>query len=253
MWSLVLLGLLLWTAGSVPALVEGASSRGAEARSSALWIPQSARERLGSIRWERLPSASARLRALHHLIVSRRGLGVREQPGRSGTAAEVIRWRRADCVGFAVVLVGLAREAGLPAVFALERSAGRRLDPAALGPSAGPLLEGVARVREEHMVAWLPDGDGSAGGWAVDFSGAYRAEERFVPIPDRTAEAILWSNRGAYSLFEGRCRDARRWAARAARLSPGFASVRGNQRAVERACAQGFPESRPSQAEGSPK
>jgi hypothetical protein len=158
---------------------------------------------------DRLPEGDAdrvRLARLHHLL-----------------AAEVAKSRRADCVGFAFLFAGLAREAGMPVRFAVKKDVARL----GTGGKNTPALE------EGHMAVSL---GGEDRGWVVDFSGVRKGAGEFEVISDRLASAILWSNRGAYAFLAGHCVGARIALRKAAAIFPDWHAISRNLATVERRC-----------------
>ena len=112
-------------------------------------------------------------RALHRALVSRRGLGVSQQVALSRTAEEAFDRRQADCVGFAFLYLGLARELDLPAYFVLRENRA----------PAGRLLG--ARVLEAHLAVGLWDGFDEL---VVDHAGLH-AHDQFRFIEDDEVRA----------------------------------------------------------------
>ena len=176
--------------------------------------------------WHESGSVRQRSAYLRRLLVSPGGLGLRETPGASHVAAEVVRRQQADCVGFAMLYAGLARSMGLGGTFAIEGTAGL-VARGGIGARSG------WNVLEGHLVVLL-ESDGQP--FVVDFSGVRRATGAVRAIADRAASAILWSNVGAHSLLAGRCGMALAFTRRAAEAAPELSSIRGNLAAVERAC-----------------
>ena len=151
-------------------------------------------------------SPKRRLEKIRQAIVDPRGLGLREIPGPTPTALEAFQGRRANCVGFALLFVAVAREAGIPAFFAAVRD--RR--------SSKP--EDGLRLVEEHLTAAARIGDVV---WLVDFSGlsdGRRTEYR--ALADIGAMAIYFSNRGVEQLLDGDPQQAVLALERAVELDP---------------------------------
>lgn len=186
---LALVSLLIATAPSVPA-----ERPWAPTRDMVLWsshfVPESG-------------SLQRRAEALHRALVSRRGLGISQDLAVSLTAQEAFDARRADCVGFGYLYLGLARSLGLPAYFVR----GEEQWPA--GRLAG------ARVMESHLAVGLWDGYDAL---VVDHGGV-RPHDGFRPLDDDEAEAILWSNRGVRGLMADDCPGAVSSLRRAVRLT----------------------------------
>jgi hypothetical protein len=126
------------------------------------------------------------------------------------TAAEAFASRRADCVGYALLLVALSRQAGVDARFALWRTI--------VGADETESL----RVRRGHLVVVF-------AGRAFDLEGEWAADPaRLVVVPDRTALALFFSNRSAQSLERGRPLEAVELGWRAVRYDPSLTSVWSN-------------------------
>ncbi|MEM9557296.1 MAG: transglutaminase domain-containing protein [Acidobacteriota bacterium] len=163
-----------------------------------------------------------RLARLRRALVARDGLRVISRDGRSDSAAEVFQARRADCVGFAYLLAGLARSLGLDARFVDARGA---------VPRGSTLVRPGLRLREGHVAVSVRDG---ARVWIADHAGLRRATDVDRPLGDDVAAALLASNRGARHLLAGRC-DAARNALRAAvAAAPNHLPFRANLAAAER-------------------
>lgn len=160
------------------------------------------------------------------------GLGVRETELETGTARQVFHSRRANCVGFAFLLSGLARSLGVEAVMVdvtdLVRSEQR----------------GGFAVRHRHL---------AVGVWergtlrVVDHEGLLSPEHHsFQALEDRTAVAIYHSNRGAELLLAGRLDGALLHLERAVEIDPRFEPARRNLEVAVRR-AEGIPPPEPDQ------
>jgi transglutaminase-like putative cysteine protease len=154
--------------------------------------------------------AERRLVLLHRALVDPGGLAL-EEAERTGTAREAFAARRANCVAFAHLYLGLARRLGLPVYFVLARSIekeGRRRD---------------LRVLEGHMAVGFGAGPHPL---VVDAGGVYgEASEDFERIADPVAEAIFFSNRGVEALLEGAGQNAVFWLERATLRAPELAPL----------------------------
>lgn len=131
-----------------------------------------------------------RLRRLQALLTGESPTRIQEVAEPTPTAAEAFEGRRADCVGFALLVVALARDRGVPAQFLLSLRIERTS------------RQGTLRIRRGHLAA-------TYSGRVFDFVG----ERAFDPrqdslLSDRTAIALFLSNRGAQSLLAGRPDDA---------------------------------------------
>jgi len=137
-----------------------------------------------------------RLDALLQALLSPDQLGVTYDPGFTGTAAEVFAQRRANCLGFTNLFVGLARELGVPAHFlfvdeveAFEREEDLVVVSRHITAGYGPAQE--LKVLEFSL------------GPEVDYKSVRR-------VSDQTAVALHYSNRGAELLRAGDVPQARR-------------------------------------------
>lgn len=139
-----------------------------------------------------------RLRRLSAALRSPRGLGIVEQPTPTLTAAEAFHTRRANCVAYASLFVGLARALGVPAYYVLVDgvvpTAPLRAEAAGVAVSEGHL---AAAWSDRSAVHVFDLGGESAGG---------RLQLR--PITDLAALAVFYSNRGIEALFAGSPRAA---------------------------------------------
>ncbi|MEE8368921.1 MAG: transglutaminase domain-containing protein [Thermoanaerobaculia bacterium] len=132
----------------------------------------------------------SRLRALHFSFVTEGPLHIEEIMDPSPSAAEAFATKRSDCMGFALLLVSLAREVGVEASYVLSLT---------INPGE---IEGALRVRRTHLATTF-------GGSVFDLGG----EEDFDPkrhelITDRTAVALFYSNRGVQELRDDRIPEA---------------------------------------------
>ncbi|MCB1058578.1 MAG: hypothetical protein KDD11_23990 [Acidobacteria bacterium] len=152
----------------------------------------------------------SRLRALHGPLTREGAQKVHEILGPTPTAALAFASRRADCVGFALLLVTLARSVGIDAGYVLV---------ATEQPAAGL---GSLRVLRSHLAVTFADR-------VFDLAG----EEAFVParhhrILDRSALAVFYSNRGAQELASGHAAEAVDFLWQALRLDPSLGPVWSN-------------------------
>jgi tetratricopeptide (TPR) repeat protein len=127
-----------------------------------------------------------RLRALHAALTEPAPGAIAEITAPTPTATEAFRDRRADCVGFALLLVSMAREVGVDARFVLTPAAAEIDD------------EGSLRVRTLHLAVLLADRVFDLGGEGRLQPGVQHA------IADRTALALYHSNQGVQALAADR-------------------------------------------------
>jgi Flp pilus assembly protein TadD len=124
----------------------------------------------------------------------------------TGTAREVFEKRRANCLAFTSLFVGLAREVGVPVVY-LDIDDIERFEK-----------EGDLVVVSGHVSAGFNDGHALK---ILDFSLAPPTEYRRVePISDLRAIALYHSNRGAEALRTGRNEEALEWLRKAVAIDP---------------------------------
>jgi len=150
-----------------------------------------------------------RLERLLQALIHREGKTLVYESGHTGTAREVWETGKANCLAFTHLYVGMAREVGLP-VYYLR-----------VGDIQSFEKDGNLVIVSEHITAaW-----GSATNRRVlDFSDRpvtpYHAVE---PIPDITAVALYYSNRGAERIRAGDSRGAFELLDLAVRLDPELA------------------------------
>lgn len=154
-------------------------------------------------------SALRRLRAISQALLDPRQIGLREVTDRTPTAIEAFRDRQANCVGYAALFVGLARQAGVPAFFVTIEDLGTRR-------RRGSLL-----VTEGHLAAAY----GPPGRLRIfDFGGEADGDSlRVEPVTDLTAIALYFSNRGVEAMLEGQDQQAARQLHHATQLAPSLA------------------------------
>ena len=148
-----------------------------------------------------------RLRALHRELLGPGPHAIAETTGPTPSASEAFTGRRADCVGFALLLVSVARGVGVEARFALS-------------PVVEEVVErGSLRERRLHLAATFADRVFDLGGEAPLRPGPVQ------PIADRTAIALYHSNRGVQALTSGDAAGAVEPLWTAVRLDPSLQST----------------------------
>ncbi len=129
--------------------------------------------------------------------------------GYTGTAAEVFESRRANCLAFTNLFLGMARDVGVPVFFL-------GVDNVETYRREGDLV-----VVSDHIAVGLGD---LPGIHVYDFSEHRDNAMRSVhPIPDLLAIAMFHSNRGAEALQEGKIPDAIGWLRTAVAIEPEMA------------------------------
>jgi Flp pilus assembly protein TadD len=147
-----------------------------------------------------------RLDRLLAALLDPRRLRIQYEARATGTAVEVFQNRRANCLAFTSLFVGLAREVGVPVVY-LDVDDVEKFEK-----------EGDLVVVSGHVSAGFNTGSALK---ILDFSQAPAAEYRHVqPISDLTAIALYHSNRGAEALRNGRNDLALEWLRKAVTIDP---------------------------------
>lgn len=207
---------LLWSAMPLHAS-EPADATGQLAADDELIIPFELDEALSDRARRLAPEGHTSLRRLRWIaraLLDPQQIGVREDLTRTPTAVEAFATRRANCVGFACLFVGLAREAGIPAFFVMVEDLGRSRQQNGLQVAEGHLAAAYGPPNKLRIFDFAGETDGSL----------YRVS----PVTDLTAMALFYSNRGVESMLDNRDREAVRWLRRAVALDPSLASTRIN-------------------------
>lgn len=152
-----------------------------------------------------------RLQVAFHQLLEPGGRGLEYDPAVTGTADEVFASGRANCLGFTLLFVGIARQLGVEAgFFRADRGESYR-------------REGDLIVISEHITAgYTAGGEERVVEFTLTPEVDYRRASR---ISDLTAWALFYSNRGAEALREGDPGEAVRWLEVAVRLDPQEASA----------------------------
>ncbi|HEY4575856.1 MAG TPA: tetratricopeptide repeat protein [Thermoanaerobaculia bacterium] len=147
---------------------------------------------------------------LDHLltaIVATDSLGLTYEGGSTGTAREAFAARKANCLGFTSLFVGMARELGIPAFYL-------GVDDVERFERDGDLL-----VISGHVSAGFGMGGGKIK--ILEFTNAPKADYRHIrQLDDLTAIALYHSNHGAELLRAGRLNEALPWLREAVRIDP---------------------------------
>ncbi len=134
------------------------------------------------------------------------------ESGRTATAREAFESKRANCLAFTSLFVGLARELGIPA-FYLDVEDVERFEK-----------DGDLMVVSGHVSAGYDIGSGKVK--ILDFTPAQEPGYRRVhPVGDLRAVALFYSNRGAESLRAGNAVEALGWLRKAVEIDPDFAGA----------------------------
>jgi Flp pilus assembly protein TadD len=152
-----------------------------------------------------------RLEVLLNGLVDSDKLKVQYEPRYTATAEEVFRTRRANCLAFTSLFVGMAREIGVPAFF-LEVDDIEKFEK-----------EGDLVVVSGHVSAGYGSGPEVK---ILDFSAyAQPSYRRVRQIPDIRAIALFHSNRGGELLRTGRHQEALPWLTKAVAIDPELSSA----------------------------
>jgi Flp pilus assembly protein TadD len=157
-----------------------------------------------------VPRAGApeqRLERLLGAIVDPARLGLTYEGGTTKTAREAFTARKANCLAFTSLFVGLARELGIPAFYL-------GVDDVERFEREGDLL-----VISGHVSAGFGLGGGKIK--ILEFANAPKADYRHVRrLGDLTAIALYHSNHGAELLRAGRMGEALPWLRKAVEIDP---------------------------------
>ena len=169
-------------------------------------------------------SPEDRLNRLRDGLLANRNLAIEYTWGYTGTAAEVFQYRRANCLAFTNLFLGMAREIGIPVYFlAVENVETYR-------------KEGNLVVISDHIAVGYGDGPSRK---IYDFSENPQDDLRFVKkISDLQAIAMFHSNRGAEALQAGSVQDALAWSELAVAIDENLPSAWVNLGVARRRAAQ---------------
>jgi tetratricopeptide (TPR) repeat protein len=205
----VLVTLVAPTAGGrkVASLEDAIESRGLDPRD--VIVPFSVSEEM--VEWvkesvSRHGRAESRLKELVQELLASERVRLEYRAGATGTAEEVFRTGKANCLSFTHTVVGLARSVGIPVYF-------MRADSIVDAKQEGDLV-----VLESHVTT----GYGPPHERLVlDFSAVPRDDYRWLtPVSDLTAIAMFYSNRGAELLRENDLEGALEWLRKAIQIDP---------------------------------
>ncbi len=164
-----------------------------------------------------------RLEALRRRLLDPSQMSVTYVWGYTGTAAEVFHNRRANCLAFTNLFLGMAREAGVPVYFV-------SVDNVESFRKEGDLV-----VVSDHVAVGVGENQNRL---IYDFSENPEIDPRYVRrISDLTAIAMFHSNRGAEALQAGRPQEATAWLRLAVDIDPNLANSWVNLGVAERRLA----------------
>jgi Tfp pilus assembly protein PilF len=147
-----------------------------------------------------------RMQNLLELLLGRNELELEYHQGYTGTAIETFQTRRANCLAFTHLFVGMSRWLDLPVYYL-------KVDDVQSFEREGDLV-----VVSGHITAGFGP---AAKPRILEFSlfpaSSYR---RVRPLSDLSAVALFYSNRGAERLLEGDRQEALEWLETAVRIDP---------------------------------
>src|SRR4051812_22036495 len=152
-------------------------------------------------------SPEQRLELLLTAIVNPDGLGLTYEGGTTNTAREAFAARKANCLGFTSLFVGLARELAIPAFYL-------GVDDVERFERDGDLL-----VISGHVSAGFAVSGGKIK--ILEFTNAPKADYRHIRrVEDLTAVALYHANHGAELLRAGRLEEALPWLRKGVAIDP---------------------------------
>src|ERR687895_346070 len=170
-----------------------------------------------------VPSGTPKEERLDRLLAAMIGqMQLKYEAGRTATAREAFEVRRANCLAFTSLFVGMARELGIPA-FYLNVEDVERFEK-----------DGDLMVVSGHVSAGYDIGGSRLK--ILDFTPAqdrlgYR---RVHPITDLRAVAVFYSNRGAEALRAGNAVEALGWLRKGVEIDPETSSAYSNLASILR-------------------
>jgi tetratricopeptide (TPR) repeat protein len=150
-----------------------------------------------------------RLTRLLKALLGSDGLALQYQASVTSTAAEAFATRRANCLGFTGLFVGMAREIGVQAFYLEVGDVEKFEREGNLVVESGHITAGYGAGKLLRILEFTP----------VE-SPNYRSLHR---ISDLTAVALFYSNRGAELLKSGRYQEALVWLRQSTQIDPGLA------------------------------
>ena len=152
------------------------------------------------------PSEKETVDRLLGALTDPHGLGLLYVPGYTGTAEEVFLTRKANCLAFTHLMVGMSRELGISAYYVNYELAERFSRSGDLIVVSGHVSAGYGSGTESYLLEF---------GAVVDVDG-----RRPRPISDLNALARYYANRAAELLRDGEVEEALEWAETSKRLDP---------------------------------
>jgi Flp pilus assembly protein TadD len=155
------------------------------------------------------PSPKETIESLLRAMTDADGLGLAYEPGYTGTAEEVFRSRKANCLAFTHLMVGLSRELGIRSYYVNYEMVERFRRSGDLIVVSGHVSAGYGSGLDRYVLDF---------GAAADLEGG-----RASSISDLNALARYYANRAAELLGDGEAEESLEWAKTATRLDPSLA------------------------------
>ncbi len=206
--ALLILGCASYGPVGSPELARTLHSRGVDP--SSIVIPFEISDEMRAWAHAQVPEstpAAERLDRLLAAMVDPTRLRLEYEPGHTSTAREAFETRKANCLAFTSLFVGMAREVGVPAYY-LDVDDVERFEK-----------DGDLMVVSGHVSGGYDTGGGKVK--ILDFTPrAQPGYRRVHRLPDVTAIALYYSNRGAEMIRVGRGNEALSWLRQAVVIDP---------------------------------
>lgn len=178
-------------------------------------VPEELREafRREVVDTTRLPEA--RLEKLVKFVFGREGLGISYKSDATHTVAESFQTGTVNCLSSTLLIVALAREAGL-------KAKGQRVDSILVWGAKGEVA-----IQSQHANAIIDVGNERRFVVDVDSSDV-PATDALHPISDEQLLAYFYGNRAMELMLDGRLPEASAWMMEALRHGPNDASLWNN-------------------------
>lgn len=194
---------------------QGQPGPGVPAAEEVMALPADLRESFRKDVIEATQFPEARLQRLIEFVFDKKGLGMTYKADATLTVTEAVQARTANCMTSTMLIVALAREAGLKAQGQLVESI----------PVWG--AQGELAIQSRHANAIVDVGGGRRFVVDVDASGA-EATDALQPVEDARLLASYYGNRAAEFMLEGRYQEASVWQDIAIKHGPGDAALWNN-------------------------
>lgn len=178
-------------------------------------IPQELRSAFHEQVLEPAASPEARMERLVKFVFDRQGLGITYNSDATRTVAESFQTRTVNCLSSTLLVVALAREAGL-------KAQGQRVDGVLVWGAKGEVA-----IQSQHVNAIIEVPGLRRFVVDVDSSDVLAAEA-LNPIGDEQLLAYFYGNRAMELMMDGRIPEAQDWLREALRHAPDDASLLNN-------------------------